>query len=360
MSVFYILVALLVFGLLIAVHELGHFLAAKVCGVQVNEFSIGMGPAVWKKETGETKYSLRLLPIGGYCAMEGEDEVSDNPRALMRQGFWKKFFIFVAGSAMNFLTGLIIIAVLYAGATGFYVDVITDFAPGFPLEGEDGLMVGDRIYSVDGYRTYLSGDAGMYLSYNDGNGIDMVVLRDGEKIVLKDFPMYRADYTGTDGQTYRGFGLYVGAAVEEADFFVRLKYVWYTAMDFVEMVRFSLTQMITGGVGMEAIGGPVAIVGTISQVGTQAATFGAAMQNIFYIAALIAVNLSVMNLLPIPALDGGHILFLIVDTIAWKLFKKKIPERLEIAITSVFLVLLMVFMAFVAFNDVRKLFGWGG
>jgi len=95
MSVFYILVALLVFGLLIAVHELGHFLAAKVCGVQVNEFSIGMGPAVWKKETGETKYSLRLLPIGGYCAMEGEDEVSDNPRALMRQGFWKKFFIFV-------------------------------------------------------------------------------------------------------------------------------------------------------------------------------------------------------------------------------------------------------------------------
>ena len=360
MSIFFILVALLIFGMLIAVHELGHFLAAKVCGVQVNEFAIGMGPAIWKKEAGETKYALRLLPVGGYCAMEGEDEVSDNPRALMKQGFWKKFLIFVAGSAMNFLTGLIIIAVLYAGATGFYVDEITGFAPGFPLEGENGLMVGDRIYSVDGYRTYLSGDAGLYLSYNDGEGMDLVVIRNGGKVVLKDLPLYRADYTGTDGTTYRGFGIYVGAGVEEADFFVRLKYVWYTALDFVEMVRFSLVQMVTGGVGMDAIGGPVAIVGTISQVGTQAKDFDAAMQSVFYIAALIAVNLSVMNLLPIPALDGGHILFLIIDTVAWKLFKKKIPERLEMAITSVFLVLLMVFMAFVAFNDVRKLFGWGG
>jgi regulator of sigma E protease len=111
MTIVYILTAILIFGVLIAVHELGHFMAAKACGVQVNEFAIGMGPALWHRQKGETEYSVRAFPIGGYCAMEGEDEESDNPRALNRQGFWKKFLIFVAGSAMNFLTGFLIILI---------------------------------------------------------------------------------------------------------------------------------------------------------------------------------------------------------------------------------------------------------
>lgn len=356
-TILYIFVALLVFGVLIAVHELGHFLAAKICGVQVNEFSIGMGPAVWKRKGKETEYSLRLLPVGGYCAMEGEDSVSDNPRALMKQGFWKKLLIFVAGSAMNFLTGVLIIAVLYAGAVGFYVDEIVEFAPGFPLEGEEGLMVGDRIWSIDGYRTYLAGDAGMFLGYNDGQGMDLVVVRNGEKVVLKDFPLYRNTYTDKNGEAYRGFGLYIGRGLEEATLGNKVKYVWYTAVDFVQMVVFSLEQMLTGGAGMDDIGGPVAIVGTITQAGTQAENTREAANRILYIAALIAVNLSVMNLLPIPALDGGHILILVVDAVAFRLFKKRIPEKFEMAITSVFLVMLLIFMGFVAFNDVRKLVG---
>ena len=356
-TILFIIVALLVFGVLIAVHELGHFLAAKFCGVLVNEFSIGMGPTVWKKDTAETKYSLRLLPIGGYCAMEGEGEESDSPRALMKQGFWKKLLIFVAGSAMNFLTGVLIIAILYAGAAGFYVDEVAGFAQGFPHEGENGLMVGDRFYSIDGYRTYMAGDASIYLTYNDGDGMDLVVLRNGKKVVLEDFPMYRADYVGTDGETYRGFGIYIGSGMEKATFGVRLKYVWYTALDFVQMVRFSLSQMISGDAGMDDIGGPVAIVGTITQAGTQAETARDAADNILFIAALIAINLSVMNLLPIPALDGGHILFLLLDSAAYKLFGKKIPEKFEMAVTSVFLVVLLIFMAVIAVNDVRKLIG---
>ena len=169
--------------------------------------------------------------------------------------------------------------------------------------------------------------------------------------------MYRATYSDQQGNPYQGFGLYTGYDMEEANPGVRLKYVWYTALDFVQMVRFSLTQMFTGGAGMDDIGGPVAIVGTITQVGTQSENARDAASNILYIAALIAVNLSVMNLLPIPALDGGHILFLMVDTIAYKVFKKKIPEKFEMAVTSVFLVALMVLMAVVALNDVRKLFG---
>lgn len=121
----YILAAILVFGVLIAVHELGHFMAAKACGVRVNEFSIGMGPALWKKQKGETQYSLRLLPVGGFCAMEGEEEDSDDPAALNNQGFWAKLLIFAAGAAMNFIAGLLIILMLYAGAKAFYEPVIT-------------------------------------------------------------------------------------------------------------------------------------------------------------------------------------------------------------------------------------------
>ena len=118
----FILAAILVFGVLIAVHELGHFVAAKLCGVKVNEFSIGMGPLVWQKRKGETEYSLRALPIGGFCAMEGEDEDTGDSRSFVRQGFWKKFIILAAGSLMNFITGVVILLVLYAGATGFYTD----------------------------------------------------------------------------------------------------------------------------------------------------------------------------------------------------------------------------------------------
>ena len=126
----YILAAILVFGVLIAVHELGHFMAAKACGVRVNEFSIGMGPTLWKKQKGETQYSLRLFPVGGFCAMEGEEEDSDDPTALNNQGFWAKLLIFAAGAAMNFIAGLLIILVLYADAQAFYVPVVAGFADG--------------------------------------------------------------------------------------------------------------------------------------------------------------------------------------------------------------------------------------
>ena len=137
----YIIAAILIFGVLIAVHELGHFLAAKACGVRVNEFSIGMGPAIFHTTKGETEYSLRLLPIGGFCAMEGEDEESDDPRALERQGFWKKLLIFVAGAAMNFLTGLLIMICLYAGAQGFYTAEIVELDSAFPQQGENGINI---------------------------------------------------------------------------------------------------------------------------------------------------------------------------------------------------------------------------
>ena len=233
----YIIAAILIFGVLIAVHELGHFLAAKVCGVRVNEFSIGMGPTILHKTKGDTTYSLRLLPIGGFCAMEGEEEDSNDPTALNNQSFWKKLIIFAAGAFMNFLTGLIIIVALYAGAKAFYVPVITDFADGCPLQSESGLQVGDRLVSIDGERVYVYSDVSLLLGRNKTGVFDLKVKRDGQTVTLKDFPMERAEYTDQQGQTYTGFGLMFGA--EEATVGSRLRYSWNNAVDFVRFCFFN-------------------------------------------------------------------------------------------------------------------------
>ena len=228
MSVFlakvpYILAAILVFGVLIAVHELGHFLAAKLSGVQVNEFSIGMGPCLWKRQKGETQYSLRLLPIGGFCAMEGEGEASDSPRALGNQGFWKKLIIFAAGAGMNFLTGLLIIAILFAGAAGFYVDQVSGTAPELAAVVGDSIQEGDRFYRVNGYRTYVTGDAQMYLSYA-GDTAEIELVRDGEHIQVE---LQKRTCSDQKGQPYQGFGLYLTAGLVESDGIgTWLRYVW--------------------------------------------------------------------------------------------------------------------------------------
>ena len=349
----YILAAILVFGVLIAVHELGHFMAAKACGVRVNEFSIGMGPALWKKQKGETQYSLRLLPVGGFCAMEGEEEDSDDPAALNNQGFWAKLLIFAAGAAMNFIAGLLIILVLYAGAKAFYEPVITDFADGCPLESAEGLQTGDRIVRIDGERVYVYSDIRLLLGLNKTGVFDLVVERNGEKVTLTDFPMAPQTYTDQNGASYTSYGLYFGA--EKATLGRKLSYTWNNAVDFVRLVRLSLQMLLTGEAGVKDLSGPVGIVSTMTQVGEQAATTRAAVENIAYLAALIAVNLAVMNLLPLPALDGGKIFFLVINAVSMQLFKKQIPAKYENYIHFAGLILLLALMAVITFSDVWKL-----
>ena len=353
MKPIFILAAILIFGVLIAVHELGHFVAAKLCGVRVNEFSIGMGPLVWQRKRGETLYSLRALPVGGYCAMEGEDEDTGDDRSFVRQGFWKKFIILAAGSLMNFLAGLVIILALFAGYQSFYVDQVIGLAPEFTQTGENGLMAGDVFYKVDGYRTYLNGDAKLFLDYA-GDTADIEVVRDGRHIRLEDVP--RQTCTSTDGTTYQGFGLYVGTEQIPATLGAKLRFAWYQALDFVQLVWFSLAQLFSGNAGMQDLSGPVGIVSTITEVGAASKTTLIAVQNIAYFAALLAVNLSVMNLLPIPALDGGRIFFLAVDALSLALFKRKVPEKYQAAVNTAGFVVLMGFMLVVTFHDVFKLF----
>ena len=354
-TVIYIISAILIFGFLIAVHELGHCIVAKLCGVQVNEYSIGMGPLLWQRQIGETLYSLRAFPIGGYCAMEGEEEDTGNERSFVRQKAWKRFLILVAGAFMNFLTGVVILLVLYGGAHYFFTDQINGFAEGFPLEGEDGLMVGDVLYKIDGYRVYLHGDASMFLSYHQGDSIDLTVVRDGKKVVLNDFPMTRRTYVGQDGEEYTGFGLYIGLHAEEATFFNRIRYSWLNALEFVQLVRFSMAQLFTGGASFQDLAGPVGIVSTMTQVGEQAESASDAVANIFYFAALLAVNLAVMNLLPFPALDGGRVLFLVLDEISLALFHRTVPEKYQMAVNAVGMAALLVLMLAVTIQDVLKL-----
>lgn len=347
----YILIAILMFGVLVAIHEFGHFIVAKACKVKVNEFAIGMGPALLKKQGKETLYSLRLLPIGGFCAMEGEDEASNDPRAFTSQPAWKRFFILLAGSGMNFLLGLLIVLIIFLNAQGFVGNTVTGFLDGFPLEGENGLMVGDKIVAIDGHRVFYSDDFSTYMS-RTGETVDLTVIRDGEKLTLKDLPLVPREYQ-VDGETQVKYGITFN--VIQATFGEKLKYSLYTAYDFVRLVWMGLSDLVSGAVGLNDLAGPVGIVSTINDVGQSAESTAAGLLNVAYLSAFIAVNLAVMNLLPIPALDGGRIFFLLVTWVVEKIIRRRVNPKYEGYIHGAGLVLLLGFMAVVMINDIVRL-----
>ena len=350
----YILLAIIMFGLLIAVHELGHFATAKWSGVQVNEFAVGMGPVLWKKQKGETLYSLRAFPIGGYCAMEGEDEDSDNPRAFEKAATWKKIIILVAGAFMNFVAGLFLCFLLMVPAQQFIIPVIDSLVPEFPLQGENGLMAGDRIVSIDGERIYSYDDVSLFFSRSDGKTMDLIIEREGQKISLPDFALYPREYT-IDGELQTRYG--INFSVEKATLGNKIENGWYTATGFVRIVRISLGDLISGDAGVSDLTGPVGIVDTISQVGNNAASTGMALYQILYFAALIAVNLAVMNLLPLPALDGGRIFFILFNGIAMLLIHRKIPAKYEGYVHLAGIALLLLLTLFVTFGDIVRIIG---
>lgn len=349
----YILIAILIFGVLIFVHELGHFLAAKALDVQVNEFSVCMGPAIWKKQKGETLYALRCIPIGGYCAMEGEDEQSENPRAFTSKSWWRRLVILLAGSFMNFLTGLLVVVLLYTSATGFTTPRIDGFFDGCPLESSEGLQVGDELYRIDGRRVYLFSDVGMLLGRNNTGVYDLVVRRDGKLVELNEFPMQPQLYT-VDGEQQYKYGMYFTA--EEKNVGGVLKWSWNTALDFTRLVWMGLEDLISGLMSVDEMSGPVGIVSVIAETGEASASAKDGAFNIAYLAAFIAVNLAVMNLLPLPALDGGRIFLLLINTVVFAVTKKKIPAKFEGFIHAAGMIVLLAFMVFVTFKDIWKLF----
>ena len=349
MSIFYIVIGILIFGLLVAVHELGHFAAAKACGVRVNEFAVGMGPAIVKKQKGETLYSLRCIPFGGFCAMEGEDEDTGDERAFTKQKAWKRFLILAAGSAMNFLMGYVIVLILVSNAGGFRAPVIADFMDGCPYESAEGLQRGDRFIRIDGKRVWQYYDVGELLN-KGGETHDIVVRRDGRRVKLEDYPMVPVEY---EGQSQKMYGFYFG--VDEPSLGNKLRYSGATTMEFVRMVWDALGQLVGGKVSVNDLSGPVGIVDMMAETGEQAETVSAGLYDIFYLGAFIAVNLAVMNMLPIPALDGGRIFLLLVTALIEAITRKKLDPKYEGYVHAAGMILLLGLMAYVMFHDIFRI-----
>ena len=349
----YLVIAILIFSFLIFIHEFGHFITAKLFDVKVNEFSIFMGPRLLHWGKGETEYSLRLLPVGGYCAMEGEDGSSDDPRSFTSKAPWKRAIILAAGAFMNFLTGFLILVILYTSAGGFRTLEVTGFLEGCPLQGENGLQVGDVITEIDGDNLYIFSDFQMLTDRAGQGKMDVEVKRDGKKLLLHDLDMTKRPYE-VDGETMELYGL-TFSAIEENGVIPVLKNAWLTSIDFARMVKMGLLDLITGTVGVKDLSGPVGIVDAVQETGSSAETTSAGVQNVIYFGAFIAINLAFMNMLPIPALDGGHIFFLLVTWAVEALTKKKVDPKYEAYIHGAGLVLLLALMLFVTFNDILKL-----
>ena len=349
-----VLFAILLFSFLIFIHELGHFAAAKLSGVQVNEFSMFMGPILWKKQVGETLYSVRLIPIGGFCAMEGEDADTDNPRSFQKAAWWKRLIILVAGAAMNFLVGVVLMFIVYMPAQAVVEPVIASFEEFSTVDGAEGLQVGDRILEVDGEKIYVQSDFSLILSLNPGDFHDLVVERNGQKISLPDFRMEKHEVTREDGSTQMLFGM--NFTLQELTFGGKVRYAWYQCLDTVRMVRLSLQMIFTGQAGLSDMSGPVGIVQQMSDVANASPTALDALLNMLYFGAFIAINLAVMNLLPIPALDGGRIVGVLITTGVEAVTRKKIDPKYEGYLHGAGMIFLLGLMALVMFKDIFVLF----
>ena len=346
-----IVFAILLFSFLIFIHELGHFVAAKLSGVQVNEFSMFMGPAIVKWERGQTKYSIRCIPIGGYCAMEGEDSNTDNPHSFQKAAWWKRLIILLAGSGMNFITVLLLMAIVFAPAKQIVVPQIASAEAGCTVVSEDGLQVGDRLLKVDEERIYVSSDCDMILTLKGGNTHDFLVERNGQKVQIDDLKMEKHLF-GDEEQPRYGFAF----GLEQATFGNKLKLVWNNSMNVVRSVRMSLQMLLSGQAGLKDMSGPVGIVQIMSDTAQASETNMDALMNMLYFGAFIAINLAVMNLLPLPALDGGRAVCLLLTTGFQAVTKKKIDPKYEGYLHGIGMVLLLALMAVILFKDIFVIF----
>ena len=345
-----IIFAILMFSVLIFVHELGHFMTAKLFGVQVNEFSMFMGPAIWKKQVGETLYAIRLIPFGGYCAMEGEDEDTDNPRSFQKADWWKRIIILAAGSVMNLLAGIVIYSFLFLPQKQIVEPAIVEFTDCCSFNNEDGLRLDDIILQIDGEKVYSNSDISTLLSFSPDGVHDLVIEREGRTIVFEDFAMAHI-HENEDGTRSLHYGFAFGKVVD-ASLGDRVRYVWNTCLDNIRMVRLSLQMLFTGKAGLQDMSGPVGIVSQMSDIAEQSETAQLAFLNLLSVCAFIAINLAVMNLLPIPALDGGRIVALLITVAIEKVIGKKIDPKYEGYLHGAGMILLLGLMAIIMFKDI--------
>lgn len=349
-----IVFAILLFSVLIFVHELGHFVAAKLSGVQVNEFSMFMGPAIVKWKRGETQYSIRCIPIGGYCAMEGEDKDTENPRSFQKAAWWKRLIILIAGSFMNFLIGVLIVAVVLFSQTHYATPQITNVESWSTLNYEGGIQPGDTIVKFNGQNIYVYEDFTLAtLLLPDGN-YDVTVKRDGQKIHLNDVPMIRQSVDDGNGGKTMLYGISFG--VEETTAASVPGRILPTALNHVRSVIVSLKMIFTGQAGLQDMTGPVGIVQIMSESAEAADSATGALINMLWFGGFIAINLAVMNLMPFPALDGGRVVGLLLITAAEKITGKKLDPKYEGYVHGIGMILLLGLMAVILFKDIFVIF----
>ena len=348
----YLLLTFFLLGLLIFVHELGHYLTARACKVTIHEFAIGMGKRLGgftSKKTG-IKYSFRLLPIGGYVAMAGEDEGgegSEDPNAFHRKNVFQKMLILVAGAGMNVLMGFLAMLILTVGMSvadyPLPSTVVGEFVLGAPSE-ITGLQVGDEILQINNTKVHTGYDLIYEITSQGYEPVDLVVKRNGNKVLLRDvrFPVTNES----------------GLAVGNRDFNVLamestpvnlLKTTFYRSTSAIKMVFDSIGGIISGRYSVKDLSGPIGVTNTVSQVAQQPM----AGWNILYLFAIIAMNLGVMNLLPIPALDGGRFVFRVIEALR---FGKPLKPEWEARIHGVGMMILLLLMVVIAFKDVFTLF----
>ena len=336
-TVYPILIAILFFELIIIIHEGGHFVAARLMKIKVNEFSIGMGPKLIQFKKGDTKYTLRLILFGGYCAMEGESEDSDDENSFAKKKVWRRFFVVVAGALMNLILGFLVIVIMLSSGSLIGTTEIAKFDD--KAVSSATLKQGDIIKSIDGMRVYTSTDVTTGLSRSGDDTLDMTVLRDGKTLDLK----VKFNMEKYEGRNFINMDFWlvgnkktVGGVIKES---------FKEWVSFTRMVFLSVHDMIVGKYGLSDLAGPV---GTVSVVSTAVKTSAYSMLRIM---ALLTINVGLFNLFPIPALDGWRLFLLIFEGI----FKRKFPDKWDWAINAVGLVLLLGLMCVITFSDITNL-----
>ncbi len=333
------LVAVLIFIALIIIHEFGHFIAAKLLGVRVNEFAVGFGPKLFSKKMGETVYKANLIPLGGYCSMEGEDTESSDPRAFCNKPAWRRFIIVVMGATFNLILGFILVAAVLAPEKRFTTTTIAEFSENAVSE-QSGLKVNDKILSVDGRKIFTTYDLSYAFTNVKGGTVDMTVLRDGEDVKLR---AIRFDTDEENGISYIKVDFRVYG--REKTFLSFISETFKTGVSYCAVIWRSLIDLISGKYGISAVSGPVGVTAAIGSAAKQS------LRNILPIAALITINLGLFNLLPLPALDGGRLLFIFIEMIS----RRKVPEKYESLVHTVGFIILIGFMLLVTLKDIWSL-----
>lgn len=326
---------------MVFLHELGHFLTAKSFGVLVHEFAIGMGPKIFSFGKGETKYSLRLLPLGGYVKLEGENDVeeNDNPRSFSNLPPFKRIIVLVSGALMNILLGILLFTIINL-KVGIQPTVIGGIPEEFPTNKEV-FVVGDEITELNGTNVHTMDDVSLFMSRNDSKSIDITLDRNGKEFVIEDFKLHETEY---------GYKLGVTFPAKKTNVFESLEFAFYDTINVTKAVYFAVGDLITGREDINNLSGPVEIVGAVGQVTEQTQGETTAIM-ILLLFAMITVNLGIFNLLPFPALDGGSIIFALYELIT----KKKVKSEIVGYASMIGFVLLMVLALYVTVGDILAL-----